>query len=556
MDENAIHQWLIECFGPIQGELAWSQFSQLPDAVRNQMAAQDPGQLPKPSDVQALLQAFSAGGLNTPQDMADKAKEGPINVQLAKSIALGRVAAKQSDATVSARDADLVAKTMSEANLWLDSVSSFDPAPGRADALTRAGWVEGTMDAWARFASPVAQSMNDALSSVLSERLGGFEDGQISGMFAGPVPIPLPDNLKDPATLMKLLGNTSFSMQLGRGAGELSSQVRGGFDQGIPLLKNPAGALIPQNIKEYADSLQMETEEVMAFLALHEAAHARLFSSVPWLMPRFEALTGKYARGISIDLDAMEEQLREAAEINPESIQGAINLSNVGIEDTPEQVEALHSLENLLTMVEGWVDCVVWRAGMAHIPHIEQLREMNRRERAVGGPAQQTFESLLGLHLHPKRLREAAGVWEGITNDDGYEARDSKWGHPDLLPRLDEEDGKSSKGQGAEKGSSDSDGTGQVTGQGIDWDAELARLLDETAQDEGGRASKDDASDSQPGPEDQDANDGAGTADGSGTGKGSGRGKAPEGPEDGEEDHGSTGEDGATGTSGENGPVR
>ncbi|MEK0306899.1 zinc-dependent metalloprotease [Bifidobacterium favimelis] len=556
MDENAIHQWLIECFGPIQGELAWSQFSQLPDAIRNQMAAQDPGQLPKPSDVQALLQAFSAGGLNTPLDMADKAKESPINVQLAKSIALGRVATKQSDATVSARDADLVAKTMSEANLWLDSVSSFDPAPGRADALTRAGWVEGTMDAWARFASPVAQSMNDALSSVLSERLGGFEDGQISGMFAGPVPIPLPDNLRDPATLMKLLGNTSFSMQLGRGAGELSSQVRGGFDQGIPLLKNPAGALIPQNIKEYADSLQMETEEVMAFLALHEAAHARLFSSVPWLMPRFEALTGKYARGISIDLDAMEEQLREAAEINPESIQGAINLSNVGIEDTPEQVEALHSLENLLTMVEGWVDCVVWRAGMAHIPHIEQLREMNRRERAVGGPAQQTFESLLGLHLHPKRLREAAGVWEGITNDDGYEARDSKWGHPDLLPRLDEEDGKSSKGQGTEKGSSDSDGTGRVTGQGIDWDAELARLLDETAQDEGGRAPKDDASDSQPGPEDQDANDGAGTADGSGTGKGSGRGKAPEGPEDGEEDHGSTGEDGDTGTSGENGPVR
>lgn len=556
MDENAIHQWLIECFGPIQGELAWSQFSQLPDAVRNQMAAQDPGQLPKPSDVQALLQAFSAGGLNTPQDMADKAKEGPINVQLAKSIALGRVAAKQSDATVSARDADLVAKTMSEANLWLDSVSSFDPAPGRADALTRAGWVEGTMDAWARFASPVAQSMNDALSSVLSERLGGFEDGQISGMFAGPVPIPLPDNLKDPATLMKLLGNTSFSMQLGRGAGELSSQVRGGFDQGIPLLKNPAGALIPQNIKEYADSLQMETEEVMAFLALHEAAHARLFSSVPWLMPRFEALTGKYARGISIDLDAMEEQLREAAEINPESIQGAINLSNVGIEDTPEQVEALHSLENLLTMVEGWVDCVVWRAGMAHIPHIEQLREMNRRERAVGGPAQQTFESLLGLHLHPKRLREAAGVWEGITNDDGYEARDSKWGHPDLLPRLDEEDGKGSKGQGTEKGSSDSDGTGRVTGQGIDWDAELARLLDETAQDEGGRASKDDASDSRPGPGDQDANDGAGTADGSGTGKGSGRGEAREDPEDGEEDHGSTSEDGDTGTSGENGPVR
>ena len=25
MDDNAIHEWLIKCFGPIQGEMAWQQ---------------------------------------------------------------------------------------------------------------------------------------------------------------------------------------------------------------------------------------------------------------------------------------------------------------------------------------------------------------------------------------------------------------------------------------------------------------------------------------------------------------------------------------------------
>lgn len=34
-------------------------------------------------------------------------------------------------------------------------------------------------------------------------------------------------------------------------------------------------------------------------------------------MPRFEALLGKYARGTSIDLDAMEEQIRDAASVDP-----------------------------------------------------------------------------------------------------------------------------------------------------------------------------------------------------------------------------------------------
>lgn len=72
--------------------------------------------------------------------------------------------------------------------LWLDTACEFNPAPGDPDVLTRAGWVEGTIDQWAKFAAPVAESMNDALASVISERLGGaFGDGEIAGMFAGPV---------------------------------------------------------------------------------------------------------------------------------------------------------------------------------------------------------------------------------------------------------------------------------------------------------------------------------------------------------------------------------
>ena len=34
MDENAMRQWFIDCFGPVQGEMAWNQLSQLPDEIR------------------------------------------------------------------------------------------------------------------------------------------------------------------------------------------------------------------------------------------------------------------------------------------------------------------------------------------------------------------------------------------------------------------------------------------------------------------------------------------------------------------------------------------
>ena len=46
MDDNAIHEWLIKCFGPIQGEMAWQQISQLPEEIREQLMSQDPSRLP------------------------------------------------------------------------------------------------------------------------------------------------------------------------------------------------------------------------------------------------------------------------------------------------------------------------------------------------------------------------------------------------------------------------------------------------------------------------------------------------------------------------------
>lgn len=492
MDENAIHQWLIDCFGPIQGEMAWQQLSQLPQEVRDQLAQQDPAKLPKPDEVRAMMKAFTEGGLNSLTEMQQTVERGPINVKLAATIALERANDESSWQSVNAQDAASVRRAASEANLWLDSACTFNPAAGETEVLTRADWVNGTLDSWATFAAPVASAMNEALASVVSERLGDTFNGDIAGIYAGPIPLPIPENLKNPAQIVKLLANTSFAMQLGHAAGDLSHEVRGSFDQGVPLLNNPAGGLIAQNAIEYARSLDIDQSEVLAFLALQEAAHARLFAAVPWLMPRFEALIGKYARGTRIDLDAMEEQLRDAEITDPDSFSGAVNLTNVAIPDTPEQREALSSLEELLTLVEGWADCVTWKAGMAHLPHLDQLREMMRRERAVGGPAQRTFESLLGLQLRPKRIREAAELWARIDADCGTDGRDAKWSHPDLLPTLPNEDSGSPAAQGtAEASGTDAAFGTDATGgnnTGIDWDAELSKLLDEDAHGKDGSA--------------------------------------------------------------------
>ena len=56
------------------------------------------------------------------------------------------------------------------------------------------------------------------------------------------------------------------------------------------------------------------------------------------------------------------------------------------------------------------------------------------------GPAERTFATLVGLELRPRRLREAAAIWVGLTQERGIDARDALWAHPDLLPTAEDFD--------------------------------------------------------------------------------------------------------------------
>jgi putative hydrolase len=125
---------------------------------------------------------------------------------------------------------------------------------------------------------------------------------------------------------------------------------------------------------------------------------------------------------------------------NPESLQNALSGGLFEPQETPEQQTALRRLETLLALIEGWVDAVVYAAAGERMPGAAALREASRRRRATGGPAEQTFSTLVGLELRPRRLREAAALWWAVTEKHGVSGRDGVWAHPDLLPDADDLD--------------------------------------------------------------------------------------------------------------------
>ncbi|PJI94741.1 zinc-dependent metalloprotease [Luteimicrobium subarcticum] len=417
----------------------------------------DPEALGATSDLAANPQLLGPI-LDRVQSILTQPGAGPLNADVAHDLAR-QVAVTGGDPSVTLGQQRAATDALAVADLWLDAATELPPSGGERLAWSRSEWVERTLPAWNTLAAPVASSMSDALSGVLGEQLGGIE-GSVPGLPALPgLPAGALGGI-DPAAMFRSLGSAVFGMQLGQAAGTLSREVFGATDVGVPLLPGPATVLVPSNVDAFAEGLDVPVEEVRLFLALREDAHARLFTHVAWLRAHLLGLVEAYARGITIDLHALEDKVADVDLSDMDSLRGALSSGVFGLEPTPEQTATLERLETTLALVEGWVDEVTARAAAPHLPHVMALREMVRRRRAAGGPAEQTFASLVGLELRPRRSRDAAALWALIAAQEGEDARDHVWDHPDLLPTaedLDDPAGYRSRREAAQEASADLD---------------------------------------------------------------------------------------------------
>jgi putative hydrolase len=343
--------------------------------------------------------------------------DGGINWDLALEQA--RTLASQDAHTVTPAERGALDQAFNVAGLWLDDVTSIAELTSPPLLIGRAEWARQTMPLWTQLAEPVALSISDALTRVLTEQAPEEMQGMIAN--AGQV--------------MRSIGGALFAMQLGQVVGQLAKEVVSGGDIGIPLLDDGTAALIPQNVAEFGDGLDIPADQVQLYLAVRELAHARLFRHAKWLRLQLLTQITAFAKGITIDTERLEELAEGFDPSNPEELREAMVSGALIPPKSEEQQEALARLETMLALVEGWVDVVTARATRL-LPKADAVAETVRRRRASGGPAESAFATLVGLELRPRRLREAAAMWQAITDAVGADARDDLWSHPDLLPQA------------------------------------------------------------------------------------------------------------------------
>ncbi len=391
------------------------------------------------------------GAMGDPQQFADALRQfadmlswrgGPVNWDLAKNVARHAIVAAGDPSVLDAQRREIT-EAVRLADLWLDEAAAFPSGIRKIEAWSRSEWLEATFPVWAKLCDPIAAKGVEAMSGMftadpaqlgeevpeeLRQALSAFGGG--AGGLGG---------LGGLAAMMRQLGGAMIGSQTGTAVGELAREVIGSADIGLPLGPEGTAALLPAGVAEFGQGLSVDAGEVRIFLALREAAHQRLFAHVPWLRAHLLGAVEQYASGITVDVARLQEAIPDVDITNPEALRDA--LSGEGLfrpEDTPAQKAALTRLETALALVEGWVATVVSAAARERLTHADALAEAIRRRRATGGPAERTFATLVGLELRPRRLREAATIWQGLTEARGIEGRDALWAHPDLLPAADD----------------------------------------------------------------------------------------------------------------------
>ncbi len=375
---------------------------------------------PQGFDPSALGQMFSQLGnmfSGMGAGMSGSSKDsGPVNYQVAANLARQQIG---SFTPVLEKENKAVADAVRLADVWLDDVTTLPGGVSKAIAWTPVQWLEESMPTWQKLCDPVASQLATTWQQNMPAE---------AAQFAGPM-----------MGMLTQMSGMAFGTQLGQGLGQLAKEVLSSTDIGLPLAPEGVAVLMPEAIATFADGLEQPAQEIIVFLAAREAAHVRLFTHVGWLRQRLLATIEEYARGISIDFSGITDLTADIDPnellSNPAKLEELVS-SSTSFEPTtsPEQKAALNRLETLLALIEGWVDEVVSQALSDRIPSAVALSETMRRRRASGGPAEQTFATLVGLELRPRKVREAAALWRSLLAASDVATRDGVWAHPDLMP--------------------------------------------------------------------------------------------------------------------------
>lgn len=294
------------------------------------------------------------------------------------------------------------------------------------EAVDRPTWIAANLSSMRPILEPLAQQ-SGSIGRARSKRRPRKAGGQDLA--------PLYDALA-------AAGGLLLGAQVGAMAGMLSQRVLGQYDLALLDPAHPPRLLlVAPNLAQAARNMQVEDEQLLSWVTIHELTHAIQFSGAPWLREHLAGLLQELIAGLQVtvslgallrppdprDLRGLAERLRR----------GEILRLTLG----EKRWQLVSRMQATMSLVEGHAEHVMDAVGAEALPSLPRLRAAMSRRREGRGLPWRIVERLLGLELKLRQYEDGrrfcdAVVAAGALCNGAQSGARSGAGGPELLARV------------------------------------------------------------------------------------------------------------------------
>lgn len=316
-------------------------------------------------------------------------------------------------------EADFAELTAQAEELVAEATGLRPSTPARARVTDRSGWVRANVASIQRLLGPTLRKYESRRDAAPSPSLRGL---------SALLPRPLAG-----------AGRSVSGAQIGLVLAWMSTRVLGQYDllltdeladdQDIVYYVGP-------NVVALESRYGFPPRQFRLWLALHEVTHRSQFTAVPWLRDHFVSLVDQGLEPMGPDPRRLLDALRRAAEEVRAGRSPLDGSGMLGLVATGEQLEALHRIQALMSLLEGHGDVTMDRAGAASVPGAERFsRVLRERRQQVRGPAK-LLQQVLGLEAKLRQYAEGEEFIRAVEKAGGPDLFNRVWRGPEWLPSL------------------------------------------------------------------------------------------------------------------------
>jgi len=231
-----------------------------------------------------------------------------------------------------------------------------------------------------------------------------------------------------------------LAVEVGGLTGLLAQRVLGQYELVLLDPDSPTRLLLlAPNLIEAAHKLDVDLDQLLAWVAFHEVTHAVQFTSVPWLRGHLAGMLGELLETVDIDVDLKSLRIPSRADFDrmrDAFREGGLVMLVAG----PERKAVLDQLQATMAVIEGHAEHVMDAVGRDVLPDLDDLRRALDRRRADRSGLWRLLERVLGLELKMRQYEVGKRFCDAVVARAGIDGLNEAFASPESLPTWSELD--------------------------------------------------------------------------------------------------------------------